>query len=125
MKYITVFMFEELEGQGLQCNPFEHEHLDVAPMIEYHDEQQLSVHPSLIQYKVFENKELAKDFVKNWTGDQLGAIVEGKDGKSVIALPNVVSKALSNSYKRAVETVNLKVPLGHEWTVHKNWRGCH
>lgn len=125
MKYVTVFLFEELEGKGLQCDPFEYEHLDVAPMIEYHDEQQLSIYPSLIEYKVFENKELAKEFVSNWTGDQLGAIVEGKDGKSVIALPNVVSKALANSYNRAVETVKLKVPLGHEWVVHKNWYGCH
>lgn len=125
MKYVTVFLFEALENQGLHCDPFEYEHNDVLPMIEYHDEQQLSLHPSLLKYKIFDSKDEAKDFVAKWEGDQLGAITEGKDGKFVISLPNVVSIALKESYDRAVETVGLKVPLGHEWVVHKNWYGCH
>lgn len=125
MKYITVFLFEDLERKGYKCDVFEHSELDVAPMIEYHDEQQLAVNPKLVSYKVFDTEEDAKKFKAEWTGDQLGAIVEGKNGKFVITLPNVVSLALANSYNRAVEAVNLKVPLGHEWVVHKNWYGCH
>lgn len=125
MKYITVFLFEELERKGYKCDVFEHSELDVAPMIEYHDEQQLAVNPKLVNYKVFDTEEDAKKFKAEWTGDQLGAIVEGKNGKFVITLPNVVSLALANSYKRAVEAVNLKVPLGFEWVVHRNWFGCH
>lgn len=126
MKYVTVFLFEDLENQGLHCDPFEYEHNEVLPMIEYHDEQQLSVAPSLISYKVFDNKDLAKEFIKNWEGEgQLGDPAEGKDGKYVVALPNVVSIALAAAYDRAVETVGLKVPLAHAWVVHRNWYGCH
>lgn len=125
MKYITVFLFEDLEGQGLNCDPFEHEHLHVVPMIEYHDEQQLSVDPKLITYKIFASKDEAKAFIETWEGEQLGSLVEGKNGTFVLAMPNVVSIALCNSYKRVVETVALKVPLGNEWVVHKNWYGCH
>lgn len=125
MKYVAIFLMESLEKQGLRWDVFKDSELDVAPMIEYHDEQQLAVNPKLISYKVFDNKELAKEFVKDWKGEQLGAIIEGKSDKAVIAMPNVVSKALIDSYARAVETVNLNVKLSCEWVVHKNWYGCH
>jgi len=125
MKYVAIFLMESLEKQGLRWDVFKDSELDVAPMIEYHDEQQLAVNPKLISYKVFDNKELAKEFVKDWKGEQLGAIIEGKNDKAVIAMPNVVSKALIDSYARSVETVNLNVKLSCEWVVHKNWYGCH
>lgn len=89
------------------------------------DECQLAVNPELITFKVFSSEDEAKDFVKDWTGEQLGAIVDGNNGKFVIALPNVVSKAVSEAINMAVKEVNLKVDLGMEWVVHKNWYGCH
>ena len=124
-KYSTVFMFQLLEDQGYKCNPFEHEKLDVCGMIEYHDECQLAVNPELITFKIFSSEDEAENFVKDWTGEQLGAIVDGNNGKFVIALPNVVSKAVSEAINMAVKEVNLKVDLGMEWVVHKNWYGCH
>lgn len=124
-KYATVFIYQLLEEQGYNCNPFKHGKLDMCGMIEYHDECQLAVNPSLIEYKIFKTEDEAEAFVKEWTGEQLGSIVEGKNGTYVIALPNVVSKAITKAISMAVDTVKLKVPLGMEWTVHKNWFGCH
>lgn len=124
-KYATVFMFQLLEDQGYRCNPFEFAELDVCGMIEYHDEVQLAVNPELVSYKIFDSKEDENNFRKDWTGEQLGATVLGNNGKLVIALPNDVSKAISAAIDMAVAEVNLKVKLGMEWVVHKNWYGCH
>ena len=89
------------------------------------DECQLAVNPKLIKFKVFNTEDEAKDFVKSWDGEQLGAIVEGNGGKFVVALPNPVSSAIIKAIDMAVEEVKLKVPLGCEWVVHKSWFGCH
>lgn len=124
-KYATVFIYEILEAQGWCCDPFESAELDMCGMIEYHDECQLAVNPKHIKYKIFQSKDEAKEFVKEWKGDQLGSIVEGKNDTFVIALPNPVSKAITQAINMAVEEVKLKVPLGMEWVVHKNWYGCH
>lgn len=124
-KYATVFIYQLLEDQGYKCNPFKYDTLDMCGMIEYHDECQLAVNPKLCKFEVFKTEEDAKTFVKGWTGDQLGSIVEGKNGAFVVALPNVVSEAITKAIDMAVETVGLKVPLGMEWTVHKDWFGCH
>ena len=124
-KYVTVFITQLLEEQGYKCNPFKYDTLDMCGMIEYHDECQEAVNPKLIQYKVFNSEEEANDFVEAWDGEQLGSIVEGKNGTFVVALPNPVSKAITKAIDMAVEEVKLKVPLACEWVVHKNWYGCH
>lgn len=124
-KYATVFIYQLLEDQGLKCNPFEHEELDMCGMIEYHDECQLAVNPKHIQYKIFDTEDEAKAFTKTWEGDQLGAPSEAKNGKFAVALPNVVSRAISEGIRMSVAETKLKVDLGMEWVVHKNWYGCH
>ena len=124
-KYSTVFIYQLLEEQGYKCNPFKDQSLDMCGMIEYHDECQLAVNPSLIKYKVFKTEDEANEFVNTWEGEQLGSIVEGKGGTFVVALPNPVSQAITKAIDMAVEEVNLKVPLGCEWVVHRNWMGCH
>ena len=124
-KYATVFIYQLLEDQGYKCNPFKDKVLDMCGMIEYHDECQLAVNPKLVQYKVFKTEDELKDFESNWEGEQLGSAVEGKNGTFVVALPNPVSQAITKAIDMAVEEVKLKVPLGCEWVVHKNWMGCH
>lgn len=89
------------------------------------DECQLAVNPKLVEIKVFENEEDLKSFKESWKGEQLGAETELKSGKIGLAMPNPVSKAISQAIKLAEEQVNLKVELGMEWVVHKNWYGCH
>lgn len=124
-KYATVFIYQLLEDQGYKCNPFKDKTIDMCGMIEYHDECQLAVNPKLIQYKIFKTEEELKEFESSWDGEQFGSAVEGKNGTFVIALPNPVSKAITKAIDMAVEEVKLKVPLGCEWVVHKNWYGCH
>ena len=124
-KYSTVFIYQLLEEQGYKCNPFEHEVIDMCGMIEYHDECQLAVNPKLCQFKVFDTEEEAETFTKEWTGDQLSSIVEGKNGKFVVTLPNPVSKAINRAIDMAVEEVKLNVQLGYEWVCANNWFKCH
>ena len=124
-KYTTVFIYQLLEEQGYNCNPFEHSELDMCGMIEYHDEGQLAVNPKLIPLKVFDTEEQYKDFVSNWKGEQLGAETHYQSGKICIALPNPVSLAIEKAIKMAEKETRLKVPLGMEYVVHKNWYGCH
>lgn len=124
-KYTTVFIYQLLEEQGYNCNPFKHSELDMCGMIEYHDECQLAVNPKLIPLKVFDTEEQYKDFVSNWKGEQLGAETHYQSGKICIALPNPVSLAIEKAIKMAEKETRLKVPLGMEYVVHKNWYGCH
>ena len=89
------------------------------------DECQLAVNPKLIPLKVFDTEEQYKDFVDNWKGEQLGAETHYQSGKICIALPNPVSLAIEKAIKMAEKETRLKVPLGMEYIVHKNWYGCH
>ena len=124
-KYTTVFIYQLLEEQGYNCNPFEHSELDMCGMIEYHDECQLAVNPKLIPLKVFDTEEQYQDFVSGWKGEQLGAETHYQSGKICVALPNPVSLAIEKAIKMAEKETRLKVPLGMEYVVHKNWYGCH
>lgn len=124
-KYTTVFIYQILERQGYKCNPFEYSEIDMCGMIEYHDECQLAVNPKLIPLKVFDTEEQYKEFVDNWKGEQLGSETHYKNGKICIAMPNPVSLAVEEAIKMAEKETRLKVPLGMEYIVHKNWYGCH
>lgn len=124
-KYSTVFIYQLLEERGYRCDPFANSILDMCGMIEYHDECQLAVNPKLIPFKDFETEEDCDLFVDNWRGEQLGAKTELSSGKFRIALPNPVSKAITEAIKMAEKETRLKVELGMEWVVHKNWYGCH
>ena len=75
--------------------------------------------------KDFGTEEDCDSFIDSWTGDQLGAKTELSNGKFRLALPNPVSKAITEAIKMAEKETRLKVPLGMEWVVHKNWYGCH
>ena len=119
-KYTTVFIYQLLEEQGYNCNPFEHSELDMCGMIEYHDECQLAVNPKLIPLKVFDTEEQYQDFVSGWKGEQLGAETHYQSGKICIALPNPISLAIEKAIKMAEKETRLKVPLGMEYIVHKN-----
>lgn len=124
-KYSTVFIYQLLEEQGLKCNPFKDKTIDMCGMIEYHDECQLAVNPKLIPMKDFDTEEDCDLFISSWEGEQLGSKVELRSGKFRVALPNTVSKAITEAIKMAENETRLKVPLGMEWVVHKNWYGCH
>lgn len=124
-KYTTVFLYQILEDQGLKCNPFTEKTIDMCGMIEYHDECQLAVNPKLIELKTFDTDEDYKEFLSTWTGEQLGSETTLRNGKICIAMPNVVSKAITEAIKLAEKETRLKVPLGMEYVVANNWYNCH
>ena len=89
------------------------------------DECQLAVNPKLIKLKTFDTEEDYKEFLSNWTGEQLGSETTLRNGKICIAMPNVVSKAITEAIKLAEIETRLKVPLGMEYVVANNWYNCH
>lgn len=122
-KYSLIFAMEKLERDGYCVDCFKGVP-DVAEMISYHDEAQIAVKQSLIDYVKFDNKEAAHKFIKDWNGEeQLSTVSEGKVW--YIALPNVVSRAVDYGITKANQVLKLNVPLGFEWVVAKNWYGCH
>lgn len=121
-KYVAIFLMEELESQGYCVDPFK-ARPDVCSMIEYHDEEQLAINPSLAKFEMFETKQEAEEFIKNWDGPQLSAIGHGK--KYFVALPNPVSLAIAKACRRTEELLGLKFELGIEWMVGRNWAECH
>lgn len=123
-KYTTIFIYQELENMGYCTDPLIGKP-DVCSMIEYHDEAQFYMNPKLAQFKVFSTKEEAEIFSKNWNEpEQLSSINEGINS-FYVTLPNIVSNTIGYSINKAAETLGLNVNLGFEWTINKNWYGCH
>lgn len=124
-KYVTIFIFEELEKQGYCTDPFVGDP-DVCSMIEYHDENQFYSNPKLYKFKMFETEDEANEFVNNWDKEQGQISSVGHSEKGYyVALPNAISKAVESSIKRAEELLKLQVNIGFEWIVGKNWAQCH
>jgi len=121
-KYVTVFLMQYLENEGLCTNPFE-DKPDVCSMIEMHDEAQLYINPDLVRFKKFDSKADALKFVDEWDGEQLSAVSQGKVW--YVTLPNKISNSLTEAVKKTQALLNLNVDLGIEWVVHNNWMGCH
>jgi len=121
-KYVSIFLMEEVEKFGLVTDVFVGEP-DVCSMIEYHDEGQLFLKRCLGEFKTFETKQQAADFVSLWEHEQLSAVAHGK--KYYVALPNPVSRAITMATKRTEELLSLRFELGFEWVVGKNWAQCH
>lgn len=122
-KYVTIRMFEHLEKQGLIIDPFIGKP-DVCSMIEYHDECDLFVNPNLFEIVRFTSKQEALDYVSGWDQDQLSAIGHNND-TWYICKPNVVSKAITQSMQEIEELLKIKVPMGYDYMVGRNWAQCH
>lgn len=121
-KYVTVLVNKKLEELGYNTSPFVAAP-DICSMIEYHDECQYYARKGLFTYKSFEDEKEAKKFVKEWEGEQLSTIVEGK--KFYVALPNILSKTIIEAIKEAEKILNLKVSMAMEYAINNTWYGCH
>ena len=123
-KYIAVMLMERLEKEHkLNIDPFIAKP-DVCSMIEYHDEEDLYADPKLFKFEVFETKEKAEDFVNNWQGGQLSAIGHSSKGHYV-CLPNVISKATTESMRLLESNLKINVPMGFEYMLGRTWYDCH
>jgi hypothetical protein len=123
-KYIAVMLMDKLENNhGLCIDPFVAKP-QVCSMIEYHDEEDLFADPSLFTFEVFETEEQAEEFVKEWTGEQLSAIGHSSKGYYV-CLPNVISRATTESMRELESILKLNVPMGFEYMLGRTWYDCH
>jgi DNA polymerase I-like protein with 3'-5' exonuclease and polymerase domains len=122
-KYVFIFIMEAVEKMGYNTDPTKGE-IDIGSMISMHDEEAFEITPKILNFKTFGTEEEAKDFVKNWEGEQLSGVLKGKKDYYV-CLPNDLSKIVTKAVKRAEEHLNIKVPMGFEWLVGNNWAECH
>ena len=121
-KYVSVFIMEKYEKEGLCIDPFKGSP-DVSSMIEYHDEEALFCKPYLFKFKTFETEEDANNFVKNWDGPQLSAVSEGNVW--YVALPSIISTIIEETVQQVTEMLKINVEMGFEYMVGNNWFECH
>lgn len=124
-KYTLVESFKTLEDLGYCINVLKGKP-EIGEMISYHDEAQLVTFPSMYKFITFHEKEEAEKFIKEWdmSKGQLSAISEGKNG-FYICLPNDLSNALNTSINKIKEKFKIKVDLGIEWIIGRDWESCH
>lgn len=113
-----------MEEQGLCIDPFVGKP-DICSMIEYHDEQDMYANPNLFKFQIFDNEEDAKEFEKNWEGNQLSAISKGKNGKYFVSLPSKVSIGVEESMDIVVKKLGIRVDMGFEYMIGRSWYECH
>lgn len=122
-KYVSVYLMQKMEEQGLCIDPFVGKP-DICSMIEYHDEQDMYASPGMFKFQLFDTEEQAKEFSKNWTGNQLSAVAKGKE-KYFVALPSPVSIGIEESIEIVKNRLNISVDMGFEYMIGNNWFECH
>jgi hypothetical protein len=123
-KYITVMLMEKLERKHkVLTDPFVGKPLAIS-MIEYHDEMDMYADPSFFKFETFDTKDKAKEFIKNWGGEQLSAIGGGKKGY-YICLPNVISKETVVCMREAENNLKINVSMGMEYMLGRTWYDAH
>ena len=121
-KWSAVNLAQELEEQGLLGNPLQHSKEDVKVwwMIHMHDEQQLAVHPSLLEVQSF-----ASDAEAAAARQALdSAVGHGKKGSYIGKFCKPV-ECIDKGIKRACQDLKLRVDLGFEWIPGMSWGQCH
>lgn len=121
-KNVEVYLAQYIEEQGLCVDCFEGKP-DVGSMVSMHDEQALYCNPKLLKFKTFESEEEAKNFVKNWKGEQLSAV--GHGSKYFVCLPNIVSRSIQKAIDTTESRLKMRVTFGYEYMLGKNWAQCH
>lgn len=123
-KYINVFTAKRIEELGYCIDVFKDEP-DFAEMISYHDEINYRLKSNALKFKTFKSEGLAKEFVDQWDGEQLGAIQELKKGVFFVTLPSDFSISITESIKTVQDMFKLDLDLGIEIQVGRNWKETH
>lgn len=123
-KYINVLTAKNLEAKGYCIDVFKGKP-DFAEMISYHDEVNYYANPKYLEFKTFNSKGSAQEFVDNWKGSQLGAIQNLKEGVWFVTLPSPISESIFSAIKEAEEMFSINVHLGIEIQTGRNWRDTH
>ena len=122
VKWSLVRLAQYLEELNMLGNPFEHTKQDMKVwfLIAYHDEAQLALNPKLIDVKLYGTEEEAKANLAE------GSSAIGHSHKGYyVAYRTQVVECIEKSIQKAQEELNLRVELGFEWIVGRNWGQCH
>lgn len=122
VKWSLVRLAQYLEELDMLGNPFEHTKQDMKVwfLIAYHDEAQLALNPKLIDVKLYGTEEEAKANLAE------GSSAIGHSHKGYyVAYRTQVVECIEKSIQKAQEELNLRVELGFEWIVGRNWGQCH
>jgi len=123
-KYITVMLMEKLEKKHkILTDPFIGKPLIIS-MIEYHDEMDMYADPSFFKFEKFDTEDDAKEFIKNWSGEQLSAIGHSSKGYYV-CLPNVISMETLECMRDAEKSLKINVTMGMEYMLGRTWYDAH
>lgn len=93
-------------------------------IIAYHDEAQLEVSKSLVQFKMFASEDAAKEFKRNETKVWSDIKYSDKLQKWYVAY-SLVGELAARSVKEAGEYYNLNVDLTAGYVVGQSWADCH
>ena len=121
-KWSAVRLAQAMEQQEILGDPFMHSKKDVKVwwLIHVHDEQQMAVHPSLLNVKVYKTEEEAKsDIIKGCS-----AIGHGSKGP-YLAFKTKPIECIEEGIKVANKELGLRVELGFEYIAGKTWAQCH
>lgn len=122
VKWSLVRLAQYLEELDMLGNPFENtkQEMKVWFLIAYHDEAQLALNPKLIDVKLYGTEDEAKANLVE------GSSAIGHSHKGYyVAYKTQVVDCIERSIKKAQEELNLRVELGFEWIVGRNWGQCH
>jgi DNA polymerase family A len=121
-KWSAVFLAQALENNSLLGNPFTDTMQDkkVWWLIHMHDEQQMGVHPSLLDIRVYKTDDEAKAVRE----DGCSAIGHGSKGPYV-AFKTQPIVCIDEAIKKATQHLNLRVELGFEYNTGLSWGQCH
>lgn len=121
-KWSAVYLAQELEEAGILGNPFEdtlQEH-KVWWLIHMHDEQQLGVHPALMQVKNYSDDAAAEAA----RIEGCSSIGHGSKG-TYMGFKTKPVECIEAGIARANAKLNLRVTLGYEWSTGLTWEACH
>lgn len=90
--------------------------------IAYHDENQVELSRTLVEFKRFETEEEAKEYKSN-SSKACGEVVESKGAYYVPY--SIVGQFLQEAAREASKELDLNVTLGMDYAVHVHWGGTH
>lgn len=123
MKQAAVMLDRWLEQENLLFNPFKDASMQgkAAEMIHYHDEYQLQVCESLVNARVFETEEEAKEF--SVKGKRI-ADVSHVDGGYLVGYSHV-GELMSEAIVKAAEHYKMRIPFDGDYQMGFSWKDCH
>ena len=119
-----IMLDSKLREEGLLCDFFKDDWktmIFVQQMQAYHDEEQLEMHKSLVNFKMFNTEEEAEAYRAN--GFMLSNV--GHTEKGYYRAYSKVGAWMNELAGEASRYYDMKVTLKMDYAIGKNWENCH